>query len=145
MISSARAYMCNNWPVGKLLLCEASNVKAVAVLLWQELHHVTMLDSSGCSACTDQGSIIQDTSPAITSLIPDSVRKVLQNKSWVELAVQLDIICDLQTTQKHKDSAVGVLSTLECCKLTATQPLAATSFGLFFRQHLMWYRLGLSR
>lgn len=78
--------MCNKWPVAKLLLAEVSRVGCVAVPLWRLLQSASLCEESDSAKNSQSG---------LASLVPESVRRVLETESWAEFALHLDTACTL--------------------------------------------------
>lgn len=106
VVSSARAWACNQWPMAKLMLLEASRVpNSVCLPLWkmlQSTYHsmlnsdTTKITGPEITHIASSGSGHKDQAVSgLALLLPEAVQKSVQRDAWTELAFCLDAACEL--------------------------------------------------
>lgn len=91
--SSSRAWICNQWPVAKMILSQVSKVNPVSVCLWKQLSNITSLGppenftrSTGPGSPEKGGQTGDDRNGlASAGIVPASIQRALERECWKEL------------------------------------------------------------
>ena len=102
--SCARAWVCSKWLVAKRLLSEVSTVAPVAVQLWRHILFSSSVRKEGSCGCppgeggpgTDGDNKRRNKRRSdVVGLLPESVRRALEDELWAELALHFESNCVL--------------------------------------------------